>query len=235
VIFNDPNNFYSGNISLLPSFTDAVKLEYRHKTILLSLQYSHDVNSITLFQPEINDENQQVSTAQNLSYQDNFSVVLSFPIQIAKWWEIQLNGIGSINKIKATYTDDPITLSIQSFSFNGVQKFKISKTVTAEISGFYQSRNLFGIMEMKPFGGIDFGIEKKFKNSSFRLSYSDMFNTSKFRWSASLPSENLDTAAKLDFETRILNVTWSLNFGNNKLKGRRSGKTGSKDEQDRLQ
>jgi len=234
VIFNDPNNFYSGNISLLPSFTDALKLEYRHKSILFSLQYSHDVNSITLFQPEINDDNQQVSTAQNLSYRDNFSAVLSFPVQVTKWWEIQLNGMGSVNKIKAVYTDEPITLTIQSFSFNGVQKFKISKTVTAEISGFYQSRNLFGIMETKPFGGLDFGLEKKFPNSSFRFSFSDMFNTNKFRWAAYLPSENLDTSAKLDFETRILNVTWSLNFGNNKLKGKRSGKTGSKDEQDRL-
>ncbi len=51
---------------------------------------------------------------------------------------------------------------------------------------------------------------------------------------AYLPSENLDTSAKLDFETTILNATYLLNFGNNKLKARKSGKTGSKDEQDRL-
>lgn len=234
VIFNDPNNFYSGNISLLPSFTDALKLEYRHKAILLSLQYSRDENSISLFQPEINDGNQQVSTAQNLSYRDNFSLVLSFPIQITEWWEMQLNGIGSINKIKATYTDDPISLTIQSFSFNGVQKFKISKTITGEISGFYQSRNLLGIMETKPFGGLDLGLEKKFMNSTLRVSYSDILNTNKFRWATNIPSENLDTSAKLDFETRILTATWSLNFGNNKLRGRRSGKSGSKEEQDRL-
>jgi len=234
VIFNDPNNLFSGNISLLPSFTDALKLEYRHKAILFSLQYSHDKNSITLFQPEINDNNQQVSTAQNLSYRDNFSAVLSFPIQITKWWEIQLNGIGSTNKIKATYTDVPITFTIQTFSFNGVQKFKISKTITAEISGYYQSRNLWGIMEAKPFGALDLGLEKKFKNSNLRVSYSDILNTSKWRWATDIPDENLDTNAKIDFETRVLNVTWSLNFGNNKLKGRRSGKTSSKEEQDRL-
>jgi hypothetical protein len=89
-------------------------------------------------------------------------------------------------------------------------------------------------MEAKPFGALDFGLEKKFKNSSFRVSYSDVLNTNKFRWDADIPSENLDTSAKVDFETRILNITWSLNFGNDKLKRRRSGKTGSKDEQDRL-
>ena len=234
VIFNDPNNFYSGNISLLPSFTDALKLEYRHKSILFSLQYSHDKNSIALFQPKINADNKQVSTAQNLSFQDNFSVVLSFPIQVTKWWEIQLNGIASQNKIKAVYTDNPITLSIQTFNFNGTQKFKISKTFTAELSGFYQSRGLFGIMEALPYGSVDIGIEKSFANSSLRLSYSDILGTNKWRWSANIPEENLDTYAKLDFETTVLSVTYMLNFGNNKLKGKKDGKTGSKEEQGRL-
>lgn len=89
-------------------------------------------------------------------------------------------------------------------------------------------------METKPFGALDFGLEKKFKNSTLRVSYSDILDTNKFRLAAYIPDENLDTSAKLDFETRILNATWSLNFGNNKLKGRRSGKSGSKEEQDRL-
>jgi len=66
VIFIDPNSFWSGNISLLPSLTDAVKAEYRHKSILLSLQYSRDKNAISLFQPRINEDNKQVSTAENL-------------------------------------------------------------------------------------------------------------------------------------------------------------------------
>ena len=234
VIFNDPNNFYSGNIALLPSFTDALKLEYRHKSILFSLQYSHDKNSIALFQPKINDDNKQVSTAQNLSFQDNFSAVLSFPVQITKWWEIQLNGIASKNIIKALYTDNPITLSIHTLNFNGTQKFKISKTVTAELSGFYQSRGLFGIYQAKPYGSVDIGLEKSFANSSLRLSYSDIFGTNKWGFTANIPEENLDTYAKLDFETTVLNVTYMLNFGNNKLKGKKGGKTGSKEEQDRL-
>lgn len=234
VIFNDPNNFFSGNIALLPSFTDAFKMEYRYKSILLSLQYSHDKNSITLFQPRINADNKQVSTAQNLDYRDNFSVVLSFPVQITKWWEIQLNGIGSMYSIRALYLDNPISLSIKNFSFNGSQKFKISKSITAELSGFYQSRQLFGIMEWRAFGGLDFGFEKKFTNSSLRVSYSDMFATNKWELGVKIPSENLDTTGYLDFETTVVNVTYTLNFGNNKLKAKKAGKTGSKQEQDRL-
>jgi len=235
VIFNDPNNLFGGNIALLPSFTNAFKAEYRHKSILVSFQYSHDENAITQFQPKINDDNKQVSTSQNLDYQDNFSIVLSFPIHFTEWWEMQLNGIGRINTLKASYLDNPVALSIRSFSFNGTQKIKISKSVTAELSGFYQSPQLFGVMEMGAVGAVDIGIEKKFTNSTLRISFSDIFETNKWEFHTEIPEEDLNTDLRIDMETTVVTVTYSLNFGNNQLKAKRSGKTSSKEEQDRLQ
>jgi outer membrane receptor protein involved in Fe transport len=234
VIFNDPNNFYSGNVSLLPSFTDALKLEYRHKSILMSLQYSYDKNSITLFQPRITKDNKQVSTAENLDYSKNYSFVLSFPIQITPWWEIQLNNIFSMSEIRAIYLGDPKTFSIMNFSFNGAQKFKISKSITAELSGFYLSPQYFGILEMAAVGALDFGIEKKFNNSNLRLSYSDIFKTNRYKLTSDIPSENLNTRIYLDFETSIVTITYARNFGNNKLRAKKSNKTGSVEEQNRL-
>jgi len=235
VIFNDPNSFFSGNIALLPSFTDAFKAEYRYKSVLLSMQYSHDKNSITLFQPRINADNKQVSTAQNLDYSNNFSVVLSFPIQVTKWWEMQLNCTGSAYAIKALYLDEPVTMSIQTFSLNGSQKFKISKTLSAELSGFYQSPQLFGVMKWSAMGSVDLGVEKKFSNASLRISYSDIFGTNKWKWTSDIPSENLDTMAYIDFETTVVNVTYTVNFGNNKLRSKKSNKSRSNEEQERLQ
>lgn len=234
VIFNDPDNFFSGNIALLPSFTDAFKLEYRRKSVLVSLQYSHDKNSITLFQPRINADNKQVSTAQNLDYRNNFSLVFSFPVQVAKWWEIQVNAIGSRYYVKVPYLEDPITLTISNFSLNGSSKFTVSKTITAELSGFYQSRQFFGILNWSPMGAVDFGIEKKFANSNLRISCSDIFGTNKWEATTSVPEENLDTRFFLDFETTVVNVTYSRNFGNSKLRNKQSRKTASKEEQDRL-
>lgn len=234
VIFNDPNNFYSGNIALLPSLTDVFKMEYRLKAIMLSLQYSRDKNAITLFQPRINEDNKQVSTAENLDYRRNISLVLSFPLQITKWWESQFNVAGIQSSIRAIYLDNPISLSIMNFNFNASQKFNISKTVTAELSGFYQSRQFFGVLQAKPFGSLDIGIEKKFANSSLRVSYGDILSTNKWDWSADIPAENLDTNVYIDFETTVVNVTWLVNFGNDKLRGKKSRRTASKEEQDRL-
>ena len=113
----------------------------------LSLQYSHDKNAITLFQPRINEDNKQVSTAQNLDYRDNISIVLSFPVQITKWWEMQVNAIGSHADIRVRYLNNPLSISIKNFQFNASQKFSISKTINAELSGFYQSRQFFGLVK----------------------------------------------------------------------------------------
>jgi hypothetical protein len=234
VIFNDPNNLYGGNISLLPSFTDAVKLEYRHKSILLSLQYSHDKNAITLFQPRINEDSKQVSTAQNLDYRDNFSIVLSFPVQITKWWEMQVNAVGSHSDIKVRYLDNPLSISIKNFRFNASQKFSISKTMNAELSGFYQSRQFFGVLEWAPIGAIDFGIEKKFRNSNLRLAYSDMLGQNKWDAKAHVPDENIDSSFFVDFETTIVSITYTMNFGNSKLRSKQARKTASTEEQSRL-
>lgn len=235
VIFVDPNSLWSGNESLLPALTDAVKAEYRFKSILMSLQYSYDKNSISLFQPRINENNQQVSKAENLDYRTNYSANISFPIPLASWLEWQVNASYNYINLRADYLVDPIDVSVQNFTFNGSQKIKLPKKFTLEISGFYQSKQLFGVSEMKGFGALNFGMEKKFQNSQLRLSYNDIFNTIKWNFSANIPEANLNTTSVLDFETNVLMVTYSTTFGNRKLKSNNRKSTGSEEEQRRFQ
>lgn len=235
VIFVDPNSFISGNISLLPAMTDAVKAEYRYKSILFSLQYSHDKNSISLFQPRITEDGKQVSMAENMDYRNNYSINISLPFSITKWWEWQLNMSGNLINVKTDYLEQPIDVTIKNFTVNGTQKFSLPNQFTAEISGFYQSKQLLGVIEMRAFGGVDFGLEKKFQNSQLRLAVTDIFNTNKFNFNATIPEENLDTRMLIDIETRIVRVTYSTSFGNRKLKVKNRDTTGSEEEQKRFQ
>lgn len=233
VIFNDPNNFYSGNISLLPSFTDAVKAEYRYKTFLVSLLYSYDENAITLFQPQVNEEGKQVNTAQNLDYRKTLGLVVTFPIQLTKWWEIQVNATGSQSSLRANYLDSPIELSMGSFTANAIQKFTITKSITAELTASYNSKQYFGVIELEAFGSLDIGLEKRFANSSLRLSYTDLFKTFKYHFNTYIESENLHSKTDIDWETTKFTVTYMLNFGNGILKGANK-KSSSSEEQGRF-
>lgn len=234
VIFSDPNSFFSGNVSLLPSFTDAVKAEYRHKSILFSLQYSHDKNAISSFQPRINQDNKKVSSAENLNYMNNYSATLSFPIQVTDWWEMQYNLIGSLIKVKASYLQNPVELSVGNININASQRFNLPGGFTLEISGFFQSKQFWGVMEYLAFGSLNLGLEKKFNNSTLRASYSDVLSTNKWDWVTNLPTENLNSREIIKFDTRVFRLTYSKSFGNSKLKGKRYNQTGSEEEQRRF-
>ncbi len=67
IIFMDPNTFTTSNVALQPSITDAVKADYRYKTVLFSLQYSFEDEAISRFQPFVdpvtNKQVNQPSTA----------------------------------------------------------------------------------------------------------------------------------------------------------------------------
>ena len=233
VAFSDPNSLWTGNIALLPAFTDAYKIEYRYKSILLSGQYSHDENSIVRFQPSISGDNKQVSTSENLNYRDNFSLVLSFPLEVTDWWEMQLNAIGNLFYIEAEYTSNTYNSSMQNLSLNSSQRFKISESITAEISGFYQTKQFWGIMEFAAFGALDFGIEKKLKRSTLRMSYSDLLGTNIWQFRTEVPSENLNSSAKINFETSIVNLTYSFRFGNDQLR-KQKRKSSAQEEKERF-
>lgn len=234
VIFVDPNSFWSGNISLLPSMTDAVKTEFKHKSMLFSLQYSYDKNSISLFQPRITADGKQISTAENMDYRKTYSLNISLPFNLTDWWDWQLNISGNIINVKANYLDQPVEVTIKNFTLNGTQKFSLPKKFTAEISGFYQSKQLWGVLKMKGFGGVNFGLEKKFENSQLRLAVTDIFNTSKWKMRALIPESNLNTNTLVDFETRVVRMTYSVSFGNRKLKVKKRSATGSEEEQRRF-
>jgi len=125
VLFVDPNNIYSGNVNLLPALTHTVKAEYRHKAVLVSLQYSHDKNAIVGFQPKIDEENRFLSLTQNLDYQNNYSLTVAFPLQITAWWEMQNNLIGSFINLRADFLESPVEISTGNFNFNSTWRFDL--------------------------------------------------------------------------------------------------------------
>ncbi len=236
IIFVDPNAFFAGNEKLLPAFTNTYRLEYRFKTILLSTSYSRDENAIARFQPKLDSRNRLIGTSENMDYRDSYSVNLSFPIGITDWWEIQSNVNASLIKVKSSYLETPVELSITNLRLNGSSRFKLSKKMKAELSWFYASPQYWGIYESKAFGSLNFGFEREIgENGSLRISMNDIFKTNTWISKADVPAENLDVKNKLDFETRVFRITYNQRFGNNKLKGKRNRKSGSDTELQRIQ
>lgn len=235
VIFLDPNTFWTGNEALLPATTDAVRAEYRYKAYLISFQFSRDDAAIANFQPRIEGE-RQLTSAENLDYRNNFNVSLTLPITVNDWWDMQYNVTGNYQETFVNHLEQEIALSNANLQFNGSNSFKLPKNWKFELSGFFFTPGYFGISKFRSAGALNLGLEKKLneERGTFRLSLTDAFNNRNFIGETLIPEENLNVRRSFFLESQIVNLSFSRNFGNNKLKKLRNKGAGSREEQGRL-
>jgi hypothetical protein len=236
IFFFDPNTFFSGNAALQPSISDNFKTDFTLNKSLLSLAYSHEDDFIALFQSRIDPKtNKQVIFAENLNYVKTVSLVISVPIDVSRWWTLQnnitgvwqqagLSGETGISKIKQA--DLNIRIS---------QNFQISNSYSAELTGFYQTASIFGRYKVDPYGQLDAGIQKKFKNNNekLRLSVTNIFSSLKWVWQTNTGNDNF-SKTNLQFSKVTVNLSYSRSFGRNTVNAARNRSTGSVEESERV-
>jgi outer membrane receptor protein involved in Fe transport len=237
VIFMDPNTYFSGNPGLQPSISDNVTLGYTYKSKILSLTYSYESDPITEFSPNIDSvTNKETLAAANQHYRKTVTISLSLPVTITRWWNMQANLNGSFQEIKGWYNGAVLIIDSKNFYLSGQQNFILPKQFTLSLSGFYRSANLFGISRSRGLGLLDAGLQKKFTkiNSTLRLNWGNIFNTFIFRTEINQPDKNLIATGRLLFTRPSVRLTYTHNFGNDKLMAKRNRSLGNEEEKDRL-
>ena len=232
----DAKTVLTGNPALQPSFTNTIKADYILKSYLFSISYSVEKHAITGFQAETDSITlTTILTPQNLENQKMVSAIISLPVKMKEWWSMQFNITGLWQQVNAIYKKNPVTLSYANINIFGSQQFKLPKKFALELSGFYQSKSLSGISTVKPFGTLDIGLKKKLgEKSSLQFTASNIFNTMKIRTSTDLPEQNLVGRFNLNFSQPTYKVTFTHNFGKEKLKGKRDRSTGAEEEKGRV-
>lgn len=236
VIFIDPYTFFSGNSGLQPAFSDTYKADYIFKSFVFSLSYTNENGSIASYQAKTSADNRQIFAAENLENTKTANISFSLPFKITSWWNMQNNIMVNWQKLSAVFSKGPFSAEQKNYSFNSAQNFRLPHNYSMEISGSYQSKSLFGAAVVSPMWLINYGIQKKFRNDKSRLRFAvdNIFNGSVFKTVTNIPSENIYSAFNVAFNFRTFKLTYSYNFGNNKLKDKRTRRTASEEEQGRL-
>ena len=237
IFFFDPNTFFSGNPALQPAISDNVKTDFTYKKFLVSLSYSYDNNSIAIFQTRIDPKtNKQVIVAENLDYLQTVAAVFAMPFELTKWWTMQNNIIGTWQQVSTSDNNVPIKVEMANLNVRTTQNFQLPKNYSIELTAFYQTESIFGRYKVEPYGKVDVGIQKKFKNYNqrLRLAVNDMFSTFKWVWSTNTKSPNF-SRTYLQFSRATITLTYSRNFGRNTVKAARVRTTGSAEERGRVQ
>ena len=123
-----------------------------------------------------------------------------------------------------------------SVNINANQRFTLPKNYFFELTGFYQSGMLSGIVYRSGYGSMDIGIKKILpkKYGSLSLNVANVLNSVVLDLDWNLPSQNLVGDFYLMPFRRSIKLTYSKSFGKDKLKEKRKRTTGADDAKSRV-
>ncbi|AWA30096.1 hypothetical protein HYN48_08400 [Flavobacterium magnum] len=172
----DKFTFYSGNPYLNPSFAHNVELSYRYKGLFsttLSYGQSDDEINETI---EIRDEI-YYSRPGNIGKSRYYSLNMQSDFEVAKWFSTSLYA----ETTRSSYKSDLYTEGLDSkgtfFFFSANNRFTISKSWAAELSGRYNSEITSSQFTLGARGSINVAIQKKVlkDQGTLRLIANDIF------------------------------------------------------------
>lgn len=211
--FVDEFTQFSGNPFLKPQFTDNYKLAYSFKslfTIAISYNYTTDVQGETIHKSG----DVFISTQGNIGQRKTLDFSVNTSLQPFKWWSVNLYAEVYNNTYQGAFYSGYLNQSKATFSGNGSNQFTISKTWSAELSGFYNTSGTYGQFVSIPTGMLNAAIQKKILNNkgSIKLNMRDIFHT--FSPSGTISNIVDATATYRNFiDTRVATLAFTYSFG----------------------
>ena len=230
--FIDRYTYSQGNPNLKPSISDNLELSHTyHNMFTTTLNYTATNDII---QGVIEQKGQEAYSKQaNIASLRQFGLAINANNSITKWWTNNVSINVFNNSYKGIVNNVPIAFSAISFSMNGTQQFKLSKTLTGELGGGYRSAGVIGVNKIRPLGMINAGFSKQLmKNkATLRVTARDIFYT--MRQSAVVKYGNVDAAFQEVRDTRVVNIGFTYRFNKGKMNNLKK-KANNLDEQNRV-
>jgi iron complex outermembrane receptor protein len=231
----DDYTFQKGNTQLRPQYTNSIGITHTYKYMLnTSINYSH-VKDIFAQLADTTEKSKAFMTKKNLATQDIVALNISYPFQY-KFYSFfaNLNAYYSLYKADFGGGDRKVNQDVFALTYYMQNTFKLNKTLTAELSGFYSSPSIWqGIFKSREMWGIDAGLQQQVLKGkgTVRLAVSDIFKT--MRWAGSSNFTGVYGVASGRWESRQLKLNFTYRFGNTQVKAARQRKTGLEDESKR--
>lgn len=236
VYYVDEYTYRQGNPYLKPQFVNSVELSYTFKKRYTAvLSYSHTSDIMARVIRQIDSTHTSFQTRDNISKLDNINLNLGIPLSITKWWRMYNSVMVFYNLYDGIYNGYPLNKGYTTFMINTHQSFVLPHNWTAELSGMYRTATIMGPIIADPMGIVSAGIEKSFwdHKASLKLNVQDIFQS--INMHGKIDFGNLHAKTVFHGFQRTANLTFTWNFGNQKVKVTQYKNTGIQKEQERIQ
>lgn len=236
VFFLDPYTYQQGNPFLRPQYTNSVELTHVFKsTVSTTLGVSRTTDFINRETPrQIAAQNITYVTPENLGHLDNVNLTVSFPVSVTKWWRMQNNVSTYYTHYQTFYSGTPFEVKLLAYNLYTSNNFTLSKTLTAELSAWYNSASQYGFYKASPMGAFSLGVQKKLMDgkANLKLNINDPFWLNQFNGRAIV--QDINFRVRSQWESRRVNLTFTYRFGNQNVKSERQRNSATSAEQNRV-
>ena len=200
-----------------------------------TLNYTNTTDIIQQVIEQNEEKNETYVKAANIAKQRQFGVSINTTIPVTKWWRSSVFVNAFNNKFDGIVNDTMISVKATTLQLNGSQQFNFAKTWSAEISGFYRTGGIEGVIQGKSLGMLSAGVSKEIfkKKATIRLNIRDIFYSQGFRGISKYG--NVDARFTETRDSRVVNFGFTYRFSKGKMNGapkRRA--SSSSDEQNRV-
>ncbi|MEP6647216.1 MAG: TonB-dependent receptor [Saprospiraceae bacterium] len=232
----DELTFRKGNPFLRPQFSNSISLGHTFNyTLNTTLSYTHTKDLMS----EITDTASMRAafiTTENIADQDVYSLSISYPFAVEKWWNVFANTSVSNTHNKADFGNGKIVdITATTFNIYMQHSFTLPKGFVFELSGWYNSPGIWGgNFATSSMYSIDAGISKKLwkERATIKLGVGDIFNS--MHWSGVNNFGALALSARGGWESRKAKLNFTYLIGSKQVKGNRNRSTGLEDESRRI-
>lgn len=226
--------YSKGNPFLKPEYANTFKLTHVFKgQLTTSIGYMRTKFPVATIRIPY-DESRTYFFTDNLDHSTGYNLDISYSASVTKWWTTTVN-VSGYHSIWQAKLDNGLIINnpTTAFNFNSQNTFKVGKTWTFELSGWYNSpyRRIDYNYAM---GMMDAGVQKKFwkDNATLKLSMSDLLRTAHGGYHSEYAG--IATDLRFKFEGRMVKLNFTYRFGSNDIKAARSRRSGNEDEQNRI-
>ncbi|MFK7936071.1 MAG: outer membrane beta-barrel protein [Saprospiraceae bacterium] len=225
--FINPYTVLTGNVQVLPNINRTVEATLNHQSLFVSLSYATDDNPLASTLVFDQESYLLLLVTDNVDHRQQVGLNVGFPIKFTKFWGSNYNFGNFWRSDQTIFAEANIIESHPFFTVDVNQNFQLPKDWSLELSGKWASKSYHGNMYVRAQTTLNFGVQKKFKNGTLGLSWTDIFNSGSFFGLVSdLAEQQVFFDWNYDFEGSIVRLSYTHKFGGKQVKqSRNSGAT----------
>ena len=232
--FLDKYTYQVGNPYLQPQFSNSIELSHSYKNMLTTtLNYSAINNIINQQLEQVDSTHTTFVTQTNLAKQRSITLSINAGVPVTKWWRTNLYMQGAYNKYKGFINTGIINVAGYSFNANMQNQFTLPKGWSMELSGYFNSKAVYGTIVGLPQGSMDFAVAKNMlkDKATLKLNFRDFLGLQ--QWRGYSRYQNIDVNINNHWDSRVVNISFTYRFSKGQnAEQRRSG--GADEEQSRV-